>query len=93
MLASRHEIEAAAPIFAEARANAIKLGDSSTLAILHIYIAEAEGKRGLVRSARTHARTALSLLASHPNVWLEAWAEHTSKGRLSAHMLGRRRWI
>ena len=73
---SRHEASAATRVFDEARNNATKAGNAHILAALHLHIAETEGKQGLVRSAKSHTDTALNLIFSRPNTWLEAWAEH-----------------
>jgi len=76
MFGNRSDIDAAAPILAELRANSIRLGDPSVLAAVHVFVAEIEAKRGLTISARSHTGIAVNLLASESNLWLEAWAEN-----------------
>ncbi len=76
MFGNRSDIDTAAPILAELRANSIRLGDPSVLAAVHVFVAEIEAKRGLTISARTHTGIAVNLLASESNLWLEAWAEN-----------------
>ena len=72
--------DAASPLLAEIRANVIKLGDARTTAALHVFVGEAEAKRGLLRSARRHAALALELLRAAPNLWLESIAENLIMG-------------
>ena len=76
MLANRADFEAATVVLAEARGLALRLGDSGLLAAFHVAVSELDAKRGLLRTARKHAASAVRLLAEHPNCWLEAWAEN-----------------
>jgi tetratricopeptide (TPR) repeat protein len=76
MFANRSDIDTAAPILSELRANSIRLGDPCVLAALHVFVAEIEAKRGFTVSARTHTEIAVNLLSAEPNLWLEAWAEN-----------------
>jgi DNA-binding NtrC family response regulator len=68
---------AAAPLIASARNNAIKLGDATVLAALHIFVGEVEAKRGLVAHATRHTNVGHELLRNDTNVWLEGLAENT----------------
>ena len=76
MLANRADFEAATVVLAEARELALRLGDPSLLATFHVAVAELDAKRGLLRTAKRHASSAMRLLVEHPNCWLEAWAEN-----------------
>ena len=63
--------QAMAPLLADARTNAIKLGDSTTSAALHIFLGEMEARRGLTRNAVRHSRLGQNLLSHDTNVWLD----------------------
>lgn len=63
------------PLFAKLRAQCTKLGDPSLSACLHIFIAETETKRGLLRSGERHARLGKSLLSLKANPWLGSIAD------------------
>jgi len=67
---------AATPLLAEIRQLATKLGDPHITAALHLYVAEMEAKRGLLRNAAKHTGIANSILATSPNLYLEAFAEN-----------------
>ena len=67
--------DAVAPLIAEVRLNATKLGDRHTTAALHLHVGEMEGRRGMLRSAVRHANLGLDI-AHVPNVWLESIAHN-----------------
>lgn len=72
----RCSAEAASPLFAELRSNAVRLGDARTTAAVHIFVGETEAKQGLLRSAHRHGMTALRILKNAPNLWFESFAEN-----------------
>ena len=51
-----------------------QLGDPTTSIALHLFVAEAESRRGVIDSSIQHVKIARSLLAGHPNYWLEGLA-------------------
>ncbi len=51
-----------------------QLGDPFTTIALHLFVAEAESRRGVIDSSIQHVKIAKSLLAHHPNYWLEGLA-------------------
>jgi DNA-binding NtrC family response regulator/tetratricopeptide (TPR) repeat protein len=51
-----------------------QLGDPTTSIALHLFVAEAESRRGVIDSSIRHVKIARSLLARHPNYWLEGLA-------------------
>ena len=51
-----------------------QLGDPLTTIALHLFVAEAESRRGVIDSSVQHVRVARSLLVQHPNHWLESLA-------------------
>jgi tetratricopeptide (TPR) repeat protein len=63
-------------LLAEIRLNVTKLGNPHVTAALHVFVGEMEAKRGLYQGAFRHATTAIDLLATSPNPWLEAVAEN-----------------
>src|SRR5262245_8091758 len=72
--------DSASPLLQEIRANVTRLGDARTTAALHVFVGEAEAKKGLLTSARRHALVALDLLRTAPNLWLESIAENLIVG-------------
>jgi transcriptional regulator with PAS, ATPase and Fis domain/tetratricopeptide (TPR) repeat protein len=76
IVSDRYGPDAAAPLIAELRANTTKLGDPHTTVALHLFVGEAEAKRGLLKRAGRHAHLALSILSETPNYWLESMAEN-----------------
>jgi DNA-binding NtrC family response regulator/tetratricopeptide (TPR) repeat protein len=68
--------DAAAPLVADLRRNATKLGDPQTTALVHVFLGEMEAKRGLLESASRHVRLGQQLLSGSPNCWIEAAAEN-----------------
>ncbi len=69
--------DAANSVIRELRNEAVKLGNPVVLAALHVFLAQIEAKRGLLKNAKKHANIGESLLNGSPNVWLEAIAENT----------------
>ena len=69
--------QAVAPLLADIRTNAIKLGDPTVSAALHIFLGEMEARRGLIRNAVRHSRLGQNLLIHDANVWLDGRAENT----------------
>ena len=51
-----------------------QLGDPMTTVALHLFVAEAESRRGVIDSSVEHVRIARSLLEGSPNYWLEGLA-------------------
>jgi DNA-binding NtrC family response regulator len=51
-----------------------QLGDPATSIALHLFVAEAESRRGVIASSVQHVRIARTLLQTFPNYWLEALA-------------------
>ena len=76
IIADQSGPEAISPLFAEARGNAIKLGNPHVTAALHLVVGELDAKRGFLTSAVRHTRLAQELVASTSNLWLDAWAEN-----------------
>ena len=68
--------DAVAPLLAEVRLSATKLGDPHTTAALHLHVGEMEGRRGMLRSAERHANLGLEILRTYPNIWLESIAHN-----------------
>src|SRR6185503_8637696 len=69
---------AATPILAEVRQLATKLGDPHVTSALHLYVAEMEAKRGLLRNAGKHTVIAKSILTGASNLYLEAFLENVA---------------
>src|SRR3954469_4959952 len=68
--------DATVPLAAELRAAALKNAGPGVLAALHLFVGQAEAKRGLIVSAHRHIRIAESLLADVDNVWLHGNLHH-----------------
>ncbi len=66
--------EAASPLLAQIRSNAIKLGEPATSAALHIFLGQLDGKRGLFKSGLQHTRLGQGLLNQTENLWVEGIA-------------------
>ena len=78
MLADSTGPQSVAALLAELRWNCLRLGDPHVSAALHVFLAEAEAKRGLVETASRHNELAQRLLAAATsNPWLEGLAENT----------------
>ena len=69
--------DAANSLIRELRTTALKLGNSTILAAVHIFIGQMEAKRGLLKNAERHSRVGQQLLAHAPNVWLDTMVENT----------------
>src|SRR5437762_4218684 len=76
IISDRYGPDASAPLIAELRANAIKAGDFHTTVALHLFVGEAEAKRGLLERASRHVGLAIGLLSQNTNCWLESMAEN-----------------
>jgi DNA-binding NtrC family response regulator/tetratricopeptide (TPR) repeat protein len=70
-------VDAANSAIRELRKEAVKLGNATVLAALHVFVGQMEAKRGLLQNALKHARIGENLLIGSPNVWLETMAENT----------------
>jgi len=68
--------DAASAMLTMLRATAAKTGDAGVLAALHLFVAQAEAKRGLVRPALRHLALARPLVQMTGNQWLHATSEH-----------------
>src|SRR4051812_6601090 len=68
--------DAASAMLPTLRGTAAKTGDATVLAALHLFVAQAEAKRGLVRPAVRHLALARPLIEMADNQWLHATAEH-----------------
>src|SRR5262249_15376090 len=62
--------DAAASMLPPLRATAARTGDVTVLAALHLFVAQAEAKRGLVRPASRHLQLARPLIEHQENDWL-----------------------
>src|SRR5262249_9647093 len=62
------------------RTLATRLGDCRCTAKLHVFIALAEARRGLLSNARRHLELAKKLLRESPQAYLEALAENIALG-------------
>ena len=76
IVSDRSGPDAVAPLLAEVRLSATRLGDPHTTAALHLHVGEMEGRRGMLRSAERHANLGLEILHTYPNVWLESIAHN-----------------
>ena len=72
------DLGAFAGILATVRKNIIALADPQLLTALHLFVAEAEAKRGLAENARHHIRIARRLLGISPDFWLQGTADNGS---------------
>src|SRR5262252_612013 len=81
--------DAAVSMLPTLRTTGAKTGDVTVLAALHLFVAQAEAKRGLVRPAARHLQLARPLIENLRNDWLQATLEHletavaTLRGRLA----------
>jgi len=73
MLSDRFGPAAASSVLAELRQLATKLGDPEVTARLHLFVAQAEAKRGLLDNARRHTSMARRILKTSSNVYLSAF--------------------
>ena len=74
MLSERYGPAAGWSVLGDLRQLATKLGDVDVTAQLHLYVAQAEAKRGLLQNAKRHASLARRILRASPNVYLAAFA-------------------
>jgi len=77
MVADRAGPRAVAPLLAEVRWHCVRLGDPHESAALHVFLAEAEAKRGLIDTASRHLDLGLRLIGAVSNPWLTGLAENT----------------
>jgi len=73
MLSDRFGPAAASSVLADLRQLATKLGDAEVTARLHLFVAQAEAKRGLLDNAKRHTSIARRLLKTSSNVYLAAF--------------------
>ena len=73
ILSDRCGPSAASSVLAEVRQIATKLGESEITARLHLFVAQAEAKRGLLENAKRHTSLARRILNTSPNAHLEAF--------------------
>ena len=76
VLSDRSGPDSVVPLLGELRVNVMRSGDPSIMAALHIYLAETEAKRGLLRNAQRHLGIGKRSLSGFSNCWLEALAEN-----------------
>jgi DNA-binding NtrC family response regulator/tetratricopeptide (TPR) repeat protein len=76
-LCDRSGPDAVAPILSELRNDATRLGEPRILAALHSFIGQMDAKRGLLTSSLWHVQRSQRILASAPNIWIEAQIEFT----------------
>jgi DNA-binding NtrC family response regulator/tetratricopeptide (TPR) repeat protein len=67
---------AGSTVLAEVRQIATKLGDPEITARLHLFVAAAEAKRGLLENAKRHTSLARRILTTSPNAYLEAFTSN-----------------
>jgi DNA-binding NtrC family response regulator len=77
MLADSTGPQSVVALMADVRRNCLRLGDSQISAALHVFLGEAEAKRGLVETAARHTALGQRLLVTAPNPWLDGLAENT----------------
>jgi len=80
LVADQSGPEAVAPLLAELRSAATKLGNPHISATLHLTVGELDAKRGLLVTARRHTELAQQILKGSPNLYLELWAENNLLG-------------
>ena len=73
ILSDRSGPAAGSSILADVRQIATKLGDPEITARLHLFVAQAEAKRGLLENAKRHTALASRILKTSPNAFLEAF--------------------
>lgn len=77
LAADRDGSESCQALLSKLRQNVTAAGDSSLTAGLHLVVADADGKHGLIRKSLRHVEAARSILDRFPNAWLTAWSEST----------------
>jgi hypothetical protein len=70
LIANRMGTESCRSLMAGLRRNVSCAGSPSLSAALHLVVADADGKLGLVGKSRKHVHLAQTLTAKYPNVWL-----------------------
>jgi len=75
--ADRSGADVCRPLMSSLRTTVSCAGNPTLSAALHLVVADADGKRGLLAKSRKHVHLAISLLSRYPNIWLEGWAENT----------------
>jgi len=73
MLSERYGPAAGWSVLGDLRQLATKLGDVDVTAQLHLFVAQAEAKRGLLENAKRHTALARRILRASPNVYLTAF--------------------
>ncbi|MGE3959231.1 MAG: sigma 54-interacting transcriptional regulator [Vicinamibacterales bacterium] len=76
--ADRDGSQSCRALMASLRRNVGCAGDPALTAAVHLVVADADGKHGLLSKSAQHVRLAQSLLQRYPNVWLSGWAETTA---------------
>ncbi len=77
LIGGREHPDATGPLLGEVRSRVYRVGTAELLARLHAVVAEIEGRRGLLRSARRHCHLSQALLGRSPNIEIEAYNECT----------------
>ncbi|MGC4084174.1 MAG: tetratricopeptide repeat protein [Vicinamibacterales bacterium] len=78
LTADRMGPSASHPLMGKVRHNVSCAGEPPLSIALHLFVADADGKHGLLGKSQRHVRLAQSLLEKYPNFWLSGWAEITS---------------
>ena len=81
ILSDRSGPAAGSSILADVRQIATRLGDPEITARLHLFVAQAEAKRGLLENAKRHTSLASRILKTSPNAFLvdrtnELYSDH-----------------
>jgi DNA-binding NtrC family response regulator/tetratricopeptide (TPR) repeat protein len=63
--------DATAPLMADLRSTLTKCGSARLWAALHMCGASLDARRGLLRNAKRHTRSAYGILAREPHLWIE----------------------
>jgi DNA-binding NtrC family response regulator/tetratricopeptide (TPR) repeat protein len=77
LIANRMGTDSCRSLMASLRHNVSCAGSPTLSAALHLVVADADGKLGLIGKSKRHVHLAQTLIAKYPNVWLEGWAEGT----------------
>lgn len=75
--ADRSGADVCRPLMSRLRTTVSCAGNPTLSAALHLVVADADGKRGLLAKSHKHVNLASSLLSRYPNIWLEGWSENT----------------
>jgi DNA-binding NtrC family response regulator len=68
--------ESVSALMTAIRGNVTKLGDQTMTAALHLFVAQLDGKRGLLASALHHTTLSQRILATSSHLGLESWAHN-----------------